>query len=243
MGHRSIQSGLCWGPSHARHSERALAGDTPLQKLGHIHFVPGTIPLPSVGMDQWGRGSPRCCGSGWSWGCGRVSEQAENRDWNHTGWHRQAQCCSAGFRAAPWPRECPGCAQGPRLMATSCRTLVGQRYTGQPGLWALGLSGKGCSAVWILPGSWEGALLQSRGWRKCLPWPGTVCLVPGWALMAQFNPGPPRGPCCGLPKVLLHWIWSHRCLCRAGAQALCLPFRASLGGCLCLHWKNGVVSL
>lgn len=75
----------------------------------------------------------------------------------------------------------PGCAQGPQLMATSCRTLVGLRYTRQPGLWALSLSGKGCSAVWILPGSWEGALLQGRGWRKCLSWPGTVFLVPGWA--------------------------------------------------------------
>lgn len=39
------------------------------------------------------------------------------------------------------------------------------------------------------------------------PWVGSP-----WLSLTQFNP---RSPCCGLPKVLLHWICSGRCLCRA----------------------------
>lgn len=86
--------------------------------------------------------------------------------------------------------------------------------------WAVGSGSvrKGLQSCLDIAWSWEGALLQGRGWRKCLPGLAPCAGSLGGQLRAQFNPGPPRSPCCGLPKVLLHWIWSHRCLCRAGAQ-------------------------
>lgn len=137
----------------------------------------------------------------------------------------------------------PGSAQGPWLMATSCRTLVGLRYPRQPGLWALGLSGKGCRAVWILPGAGrelyfkaEAGENASLAWHRVLgPWVGSSGLS-----LTQDPQGVPAVAfprCCSIGS-------GHTGVCaELEPRALCLPFRASLGGCLCLDWKNGVVSL
>lgn len=82
----------------------------------------------------------------------------------------------------------PGDAQGSQLMGESYKALGGTEI---PSL-GCGIGRKGAAEQ---P---DHCLAAGRGWRKWRHFPG-------WAVTAQSDQGPPRSPCCGIPKVLLPW--------------------------------------